>query len=625
MIYRADPRHYIGSVSLRSLQTKILEAIAKGLSVNDIVYSLCLRVEALAPSAICSLLLVEDGALRSLPAPSLPKSFADSCDGVLIGPTVGSCGTACYRGAAVEVTDIANDPLWDGYRGPALRHGLLACWSSPIRARDGRVVASFALYYRTKRGPSAFERSIVAICIHLCAIILEHAATQAIAHQLACHDQLTGLPNHRRFYELMKNRLVPHSPPFGLLLIDVDHLKIVNDSFGHATGDHMLSAIAQRIAKQAGPSAQACRIGGDEFAVIIDDCADHATLAGAAQAILAAVLPALHCNTATIEPQVTIGGVVAGVDSWEMDVLRQNADFALYHAKDVCRGGYIPFDCSMRSSIATRIDTIRQTATALSEGRIMAHYQPLARLDTGRLIGLEALVRMRLPDGRIATAESFREGFSDPRIASRLTTEMLRQVTTDMRNWLDAGVEFEHVGLNVSPADFRRGDVEARICEAFASAGVPLSHLVLEITESVFMEDPRGEMVRTIASLREKGAIIALDDFGTGFASLTHLITVPVDIIKIDKSFIDRILSHRPSAVVAEALIDIGLKMGLKIVAEGVTSEGQRNRLVELGCILGQGHLFAAASDARTITKKLRENHVVHDALRAITPERTLA
>lgn len=444
-----------------------------------------------------------------------------------------------------------------------------------------------------------------------------HAVAQRSAWDLAHHDQLTGLSNYRQFSALMEERLARSDQRFALLLLDVDDLKNVNDSFGHCVGDRLLQAMAERLSPKTCPlPLHACRIGGDEFAVLVDDCPDYETLDQVARAILASIRPPVDCEVTTLDPQLTIGGVVAGHDGWSTEVLRQNADFALYHAKDVCRGGYVRFDGGMRTAIINRISIIRNTADALACRRLTPYYQPVVRLDTGRYIGLEALVRTVSPDGRIVPASAFSECFSDSRVAVQITDTMLQQVTNDMRYWLHEEIAFEHVGFNISPADFKKGDIEARICNAFAEACVPLKHLILEITETVLLEDPRGEMHRTIASLREKGVLIALDDFGTGFASLTHLIDMPVSIIKIDKSFVERMLTHPRSMVVVGAMIDIGLKLGLKIVAEGVTSDEQRLRLVELGCILGQGHLFAQAADVASVSEMLRSNHAMVGASR---------
>uniref|UniRef100_UPI0035B4B933 EAL domain-containing protein n=1 Tax=Stella sp. TaxID=2912054 RepID=UPI0035B4B933 len=287
------------------------------------------------------------------------------------------------------------------------------------------------------------------------------------------------------------------------------------------------------------------------------------------------------------------------------ETLSQNADFALHHAKEVRRGGHVAFEPGLRTSITRRMGAIRDVDGALAEGRILVHYQPLVRLATGRIIGLEALARMRLPDGRVVPAGQFHAAFTDHGIAHRLTDRMMAQVAADIRAWIDRGIDARHVGINLTSADFRRGDLQPRLEAAFGEAGVPLRHLVLEVTESVLMGEAGDDFGPAVRRLRERGVLVALDDFGTGYASLTHLLSFPVDIIKIDKSFVDRLLVDRPSAAIVEAMIDLARKLDMRLVAEGIEEPAQRRRLEELGCTIGQGFLFARPVPAATATRLL--------------------
>lgn len=590
---------------MHALQTEILEALVMGQRFEQIAALLCKRAEELAPSVHCTILAVtRDGFIKPIAAPSLPQSYSDALDGMAIGPVAGSCGAAAYLGVPVEVTDVSTDPLWVAYKDLALPLGLLACWSSPIKARDGRVVATFAFYYGTKRGPTALERSIVRTCVHLCTIAIEHDEAQQRNYELAYYDQLTGLPNRRRFDEMMNLRVGAGARPFGLLVLDIDNLKIVNDTMGHIVGDRLIQEVARRL-RDVGPSSPS-RLGGDEFAVLIDGCDNHIVLAALAHKLMRAMQVAFECNGNTIVPRVTLGGVVYGVDGAGADVLRQNADFALYHAKENNRGGYVPFEPGLRTSISQRMSLIRQLDQALTAGTVVAYYQPLVRIDTREVVGLEALARIRCHDGEIVTAGEFHAALSDPNVAFRLTGEMLKQVARDTRAWLDDGIPVQHVGINLSTADFYRDDLERRLSEAYDAEGVPLKHLLLEVTETVLMDGHDNKAARAIKRLRKEGLLVALDDFGTGFASLTHLLSFPVDIIKIDKSFIDRLLVDRPSQLIVESLIDLAGKLGMQVVAEGIEFEAQAMRLLEMGCRVGQGYYFARPLDFAATSRLLR-------------------
>lgn len=597
----------MGSVTkqrMLALQTEILEAVATGMSVEAVSALLCRRIEALAPTAICTIVGIDhERRLRPIAAPSLPGSYSAALDGIPIGPSAGSCGTAAHLGRPVEVRDIAADPLWRDYADLALPIGLRACWSSPIFARDGRVIATFAFYYRSRRGPGVVERQMVATCVHLCAIAIAHGEAQRRNHELAHFDQLTGLPNRWQFQAMLADRLAA-ADAFGLLLVDLDRLKAINDTMGHVIGDQVIREVAARI-RRAAPAAVTCRLAGDEFALLVDGCRDHAALQEVAASVLHEMRQPFVCDGNALIPQVTVGGVVRGADGTDPETLCQNADFALHHAKEIRRGGHVAFEPGLRTSIMRRMGAVREVDQALAEDRILVHYQPQVRLDSGGIVGLEALARMRLADGRVLPAMQFFPAFADHAVAHRLTDRMLAHVAADMRAWLDRGIDFQNVGVNVSTADFRRGDLGQRLEAAFEAAGVPLHHLVLEVTETVLMGDPGDAFGPAVRALRDRGIQVALDDFGTGYASLTHLLSFPVDIIKIDRSFVERLIHDRPSAVIVEAMIELGRKLDMRIVAEGIEEPEQRRRLAELGCRLGQGFLFARPVDAAAVTRLL--------------------
>jgi len=577
---------------LLHMQSDILEAIALGEPLRVIGEALCRKAEQLAPGVRCSILAVDgDGLIHPLAAPSLPLHYSAALEGLAIGPKVGSCGTAAYRGEPVVVTDIASDPLWDGFRELALPIGLRACWSSPIKARDGRVVGTFAFYYTEPKAPEALEQRIVTTCVHLCAIALEHEEVQLRNKRLAYFDPLTGLPNRGHFNDLLAQRIEARRP-FGLLFVDIDHLKIVNDTMGHVFGDILIKHVAARLGLDD-VSLAACRLGGDEFAVLVDGADNAATIARAARRILSNTSTLIEWAGHTYAPNVTIGGALYGVDGIDGETLCQNADFALYHAKETQRAGFVKFTQSLRTSMMQHINLVRSVDLALTQNRILPHYQPVVRLDTGRVIGMEALARMRRPDGRVVSAGEFQSALSDPNIAYRLTDVMLEAVATDIRHWLDLGVPLEHVGFNVTTSDFQRGNLEERIVGTFERAGVPLHHLILEVNEAVFMGGADNIVEKTVEALRKRGIMAALDDFGTGFASLTHLLNFPVDIIKIDKSFVDRMVTHEPSAAIVAGILDIARKLDMRVVAEGVETDAQSLCLQKFGCRLGQGYLFA--------------------------------
>lgn len=577
---------------LQALQNDILEDIARGEPLAACMERLCRRAEAISSGVVCSVLAVDDrGCLQPLASPGLPAQYSAAIAGMPAGPRAGSCGTAVYRRESVEVTDIATDPLWDDYRELALPLGLRACWSTPIKARDGRVVGAFAFYFGKPRRPRALERRIVATCVHLCAIAIEHDEVRARNHRLAYFDTLTKLPNRAQFNDAIAT-MSGGAQRYGLMLIDIDHLKTINDTLGHAAGDMLIAEVGARLsATLAG--CLACRIGGDEFAVLAPGCDSAARMRKLAAAALMAVAAPLEYDGQNLMPSVTIGGAIAGEDGHDSDTLRQNADLALYHAKATRRGRYVRFRSRLRSAILHRIRIRKDVSSALDEDRIVPCYQPIVRVDTAEIVGVEALARMRLASGRIAAADEFHEALLDPKIAHRVTTRMLAAVAADMAEWQAMGVHFQHVALNVTAADFEKGDLVQRIGRIMEKAGVPVQRLVIEITEQVFMGRRKDGVARTMEALRANGTAVALDDFGTGFASLTHLLDFPIDIIKIDRSFVEAIDSGARSGAIVESLLTMARRLGMKTIAEGIETQSQAQRLAEMGCRLGQGYLYS--------------------------------
>jgi diguanylate cyclase (GGDEF)-like protein len=592
------------SALLLRLQTDVLEAVARGNDLAAVATLLCKNVETLLPHLTCSVLSVNDaGQLRSLAAPSMSSRFTAAIDGLQMGPKAGSCGTAAFRNAEVIVTNVGTDPLWEDYRALAEPLGIKACWSSPIQDQQGKVIGTFAFYYAEHRGPDALERAVVQTCVHLCAIAMEHHRARARSEQLAYYDELTGLPNRGQFLNLLA-KAIAQRRPFGLLLADLDHLKLHNDTAGHDVGDILIRTVAERISG-ASPDLVACRVGGDEFAILVSDCATDEDLARAARLVLEAVAGLVDAKGQAVDPHITMGGALYGPDGLDPATLSQNADVALYQAKETRRGGFLPFVAPMRIAISQRVAMVRSVDQALAEGRMIAHYQPIVKLETGEIVGLEALARMRMDDGRIATAGEFHAALADPRIAWQVTGQILRQVAADIRGWLDRGIDFQHVGINVTTGDFVRGDLEQRLVAAFEQEEVPLRHLVLEVNEAVFMGGNDQRVPKAVSALRQRGLLVALDDFGTGFASLTHLLSFPVDIIKIDKSFVDRLGTDHRSEVLVGAIIDIARRLDMRLVAEGIETKSQADMLGALGCTMGQGFLFSRAVAPEDATRLL--------------------
>ena len=598
------------------LQNLILEMVATGSPLKDTMDRLCREVEALLPGVVCSVLRVDSGGvLHPLSAPSLPESYSAALDGLITGPDVGSCGSAAYHRVPVAVTNVATDPKWSGFEHHILPLGLRACWSSPICDDSGRVLGTFAFYYREVRGPTQQEEAIVATCVHLAMIALERHDRVLERDRLANTDALTGLSNRARFNKALAALSCDTAGAWAIFVMDLDNLKLTNDTFGHQAGDELLKEAATRLVRVVSPDL-AFRLGGDEFAVIVQHPASRQNIDALAQNILDALDEPAICDGHLIHPKATIGGAILSFDDPTAECVRQKADFALYHAKETGRGGFVRYWPGIGTAITKRLTAIQDVTAALRDGRIEAYYQPIVRLDTGEIVGAEALCRLITAQGDVIPAAQFCEATSDAHVACALTERMLSQIVRDVRRWLDLGIPFQHVGLNVSYADIHRGKLGALLANAFARGNVPLHHLIVEITENVYIGRRDHVIAREVAAIRSLGLCVALDDFGTGFASLTHLLTVPVDVVKIDKSFVDSLEPGAPSSAIVEGLLTIAQKLGIKVVAEGIEHQSQLDQLQSFGCMLGQGYLFSKAIDREAMTDLLqrRAQHSSPDA-----------
>lgn len=593
--------------SLR-LQSTILEVIAKGGSRRAIGDAVCGELERVLPNAICSVIRVDRaGMLRPLAAPSFPKAFCMAVDGLLAGPLVGSCGSAAYLREPVLVDDIATDPRWAKFRHIELPADIRACWSKPIVDEAGAVIAVIGLYFRERRGPTEREAEAVAACCVMLALALKWHERAVESERRANIDALTGLPGRAAFGDALAG--VPCDQPglWAVFVIDLDNLKVVNDTFGHSAGDALLKVAARRIANLMQPD-RLFRLGGDEFALIIQSATALADLDLTARSILEELNRPAHCDGHAVVPQATIGGAVPGPGDDDPVVVQQNADFALYHAKETGRGGFVRHWPGIDAGIIRRRDAVRALSDALRDGRIEAHYQPVICLDTREIVGVEALCRMYLPDGEIMPAAQFQEATSDVRIGSDLTGRMLSIVAGDLRRWHDEGLPIRHVGVNVAMADFRAGRLAQQIEASFGRLGLDADHLILEVSERLYMNQKDDAVARAVKSLRQTGLTLALDDFGSGPASLTQLMTSPMRVLKLDRGLITQLAPGGRAAALVEGVIQIAGRLGLRVVAEGIESEGEAAGLLAMGCRLGQGHLFSPAVSRRAISALLRRH-----------------
>ncbi len=486
-------------------------------------------------------------------------------------------------------------------------------------ARAGKSDARFEVTLRILRADDGRERCMrtAGWCIHAASgrltrilvtvqdITEERTAAERI-RWTATHDALTRIPNRALFTERLDQaiRTAGRSTKIALILLDVDRLKEVNDTIGHDAGDLVLKTFAERLRGAFGPDTMIGRLGGDEFAVLIDHV-DPAALPDRLVHILDGFREPIGLDGQVCDTQATAGLSIYPDDGRNATDLLKSADIALYEGKAGRRGELSRFQPDMRANIQRRTSMINIARDAERERRIAPFYQPKVDLKTGRTVGFEALLRWRHHMHGIQGPDTIAAAFDDFRLAALLSSHMIEAVASDVRGWLDRGFDPGRVAINLAPAEFRRDDLVERVLEPLRRYAVPLDRIDLEITETVLLGRDPDKIAKTLSTFHDHGMKIALDDFGTGFASLTHLKMFPVDVIKIDKSFIAKVCDQPEDAAIVEAIIGLGHRLRMEVIAEGVEQEEQARYLASHGCDVGQGYLFGRAVPADEVTATL--------------------
>lgn len=507
---------------------------------------------------------------------------------------------------------------WATVLPPAERHKVQAAIDAARQGQTGHFNAGCPT---TTGKPKWWDVVVTPVCDehgqpkHLLAIsrdITDHRDRMAQIRWTASHDMLTELPNRRYFGERLEkvlSRASAQGLSVGLLLLDIDDFKRTNDAHGHDAGDALLKRFAQCLRKAVRRHDMIARLGGDEFAIIISDLADEWTLSAVVRDIQSHLSEPFIYSGQVFDCRASIGKAIYPRHGQTADDLLKSADIALYVAKASGRGEVRRFDASMRSEMERRMAMVEQARAALRYDFILPFYQPKIDLVTGHPAGFEALLRWQDAEGKIQPPAAIAAAFEDIDVAQALSERIQQRVLADMRRWKDEGIDFGHIAINASAAEFRQNDFAERLLDRIRSAGVPTNCVELEVTETVFVGRGADYVGRALKLLSAEGVRIALDDFGTGYASLSHLRQFPVDVLKIDQSFVRDLEINPDDSVIIEALISLGKKLSIGIVAEGIENPAQAAFLAEQGCDYGQGYLFSkavAAAEVPQLIAKLK-------------------
>jgi diguanylate cyclase (GGDEF)-like protein/PAS domain S-box-containing protein len=499
----------------------------------------------------------------------------------------------------------------------------LGIWeNSADRWRMARMVASagslrdMPVQFRSSTG-EVRDVLISAETINLegeaCILALSHDITERkraeeqITH-LAYHDALTGLPNRTLFKDRLTQCLARarrQDRPLAVLFLDLDHFKFINDTLGHNLGDELLQEVSRRLAGCVRQDDTVARVAGDEFTVLLAEIS-HAENAGRlAQKIIEAVARPMVLEGHELFVTASLGVALYPGDGEDGEALMKSADAAMYRAKELGRNNYQLCTPGMTSRALERMSLEGQLRQALARSEFVLHYQPIVSLESGRVVGTEALVRWQPPGRDLVPPDAFIPAAEDNRLIIPLGEWVLREACHQLAVWRELGLENLRVSVNLSARQFQQRNLPRAVRRILEETEVPADRIDLEITESVAMQNAEWT-AGTLRALREMGVSIAIDDFGIGQSSLSYLKHFPLSTLKIDRSFIRNLLSNSEDEAIVRAVIALAHSLKLKVIAEGVETPAQLAFLRNAGCEEFQGFVFAPPSPPSEIDELLR-------------------
>ena len=470
-----------------------------------------------------------------------------------------------------------------------------------------QVVTTGALLALSPLVVVSMERSVFLIPLLLLPLFAVYATASVSVekeHQ-ALHDSLTGLPNRKLLLQRAREALddtARTGEPLGFCLLDLDRFKEVNDTLGHHVGDHLLQLVGRRLEQVLRPGDTVARLGGDEFAVLLPSVGGLEYALEVAARMRSALTEPFRLAGMSFDLEASIGVAVHPLHASDFETLMQRADVAMYLAKET-RSGIEAYAAEKDRNSTTRLGLLGELRHALEADELVLHYQPKARLDTGEIFGVEALVRWQHPTHGLIYPDEFVPLAEQSGLMRLLTQWVVTAALGQAATWLRQGLSV-HIAVNISVRDLHDVDFAGFLQGRLLEYGVPARLLQLEITEGVLMSDPT-RAAATLRSLAGLGLELSLDDFGTGYSSLVHLKRLPVREIKIDRSFVMRMDVNEEDAAIVRSIIDLGAALGLRVVAEGVETLDAWNRLAELGCDAAQGWYLGKPMPAAQVTELL--------------------
>lgn len=607
----------VGEAELRQVreQAALLERIARGTPLDETLTDLCHLTEHQIDGVRCAFVLVEQDAqtLRVAAAPSLSSSFATAVDGLPVSafePLPDDDVTGGHTAVELDLRRaVRNGRVPRGKN----EDGITAMWATRVRASAGdRILGSLVTFPAAARVPTTTEEAVLETTLELASVaVARNEFEQNLAHQ-AHHDALTSLPNRVLFGELLEHalhRAQRSGKALAVLFMDLDGFKVVNDSLGHEAGDDLLVAVARRLEDVLRPGDVVGRFGGDEFTILCDELEPGAEVDQAravAQRVIDAVREPIVLSGQDQFVSASVGVALASTGQERAEALMRDADAAMYRAKELGRGMCEVFDPNMHSRAQARHELENALHRAVARREFRVFYQPILSLHDGTCVGAEALVRWQHPERGLLAPREFLETAEETGLIVPLGTLVLEEACRQSMSWrrnLREGNGF-FLSVNFSGRQLQQPDLIDSVSDVLERCGLPPQALGIEVTETMLMKD-RDAGVATVTGLKELGVRVAIDDFGTGYSALGYLRRFPIDDVKLDRAFVERLGADAGDSAVVAAVVSLGQALGVTVTAEGVESVAQLEELKSLGVDSAQGYLFAPPQPPADLTGQL--------------------
>jgi len=584
-------------------RARVATDIADNRRTDMIFADLVTAVSDQIDGAVGAIITIDDSDLANVRASSLPPRIAGLIQAARRRNWFGSWSAAISRQAPVAVIDVAESSLYREHRARVVEQGLAAAHAIPLRGTHHRIVGALVTYVPEPRLLSVDEIDALELIGELAALVIRRDSSRQELLDRIRFDPLTGLENRDSLEEILRRALTAvtdEGPGVGLLFVDIDDLTLVNDSLGHTAGDTVIATTAGRIQNHLMRSDTVVRFGGDEFIVVLDRIESLADARNVAVRLRQAIAEPIEIGGTSLTTTVSVGLTIGHASTDPLELVDEG-HAAVVRAKQSGRGSTAEHDRVLDTGAGDRLSREVELREAFADGQFLVYWQPKVEIATRKIVGAEALIRWRHPEIGIVSPDEFLRTAERAGLTTELSNWMLRTASLEAKEFIATQPNFS-VAINLPASEFERADIVDSIEAALTEADLDRRHLIIELTESVLAAKPA---IGQLHALREAGVRVAIDDFGTGYSSLAAVHQLPIQIVKIDRAFLDGLQADGTGAPVLAAAIAMAQALELSTIVEGVEEDDQVAGLHVLGVDWAQGYLFSEPVPAKALTPLL--------------------